>query len=59
MLQIHSEYVILITFPQQLWLRERASLLRYTFIASLVYLFSLFQEHNYGAIKDVALHIFP
>ena len=27
----HSEYVILIPFPQQQWLQERASLLRYTY----------------------------
>jgi hypothetical protein len=33
----HSEYVILIAFPQQQWLRERASVLRYTYIACLVY----------------------
>jgi hypothetical protein len=26
----HSEYVIVIAFPRQRWLRERASLLRYT-----------------------------
>ena len=26
----HTEYVILIAFPQQRWLHERASLLRYT-----------------------------
>jgi hypothetical protein len=32
----HSEYVILIAFPVQQWLRERASVLRYTYIASLV-----------------------
>ena len=32
----HSEYVILIAFLQQQWLRERASLLRYTYIACLV-----------------------
>ena len=32
----HSEYVILIAFPQQEWLRERASMLRYTYIACLV-----------------------
>ena len=29
----HSQYVILIAFPQQQWLHERASLLRYTYIA--------------------------
>jgi hypothetical protein len=29
----NSEYVILITFPWQQWFRERASILRYTYIA--------------------------
>jgi hypothetical protein len=32
----HSECVILIAFPQQQWLRERASVLPYTYIAHLV-----------------------
>jgi quinol-cytochrome oxidoreductase complex cytochrome b subunit len=32
----HSEYVILIAFPRQKWLRERASMLRYTYITCLV-----------------------
>ena len=32
----HSEYVILIAFSRQQWLRERALLLRYTYIACLV-----------------------
>jgi hypothetical protein len=32
----HSEYLILIAFPQRKWLRERASLLRYTYTACLV-----------------------
>jgi hypothetical protein len=32
----HSEYVILIAFPLQQWLHERASILRYTRIACLV-----------------------
>ena len=31
-----SEYVILIAFLRQQWLRERASMLRYTHVASLV-----------------------
>jgi len=31
----HSEYVILITFPQQQWLHESASMLCYTYIARL------------------------
>ena len=33
----HSEYVILIALPQQQWLKERASVLRYTYTACLVY----------------------
>ena len=32
----HSEYVILIAFPQQQWLHERASVLRYTYIVPFV-----------------------
>jgi hypothetical protein len=32
----HSEKVILTAFPLQQWLHERASLLRYTYIACLV-----------------------
>ena len=31
----HSEYVILIAFPEQQWLCERVSMLRYTYIACL------------------------
>jgi hypothetical protein len=31
------QYVILTAFPQQQWLRERASVLRYTYIACLVF----------------------
>jgi hypothetical protein len=34
----HWEYVILTAFPRQQWLRERASLLHYTYISSFVYL---------------------
>jgi hypothetical protein len=33
----HSEYVIPIAFPRQLYLRESASILHYTYIASLVF----------------------
>ena len=32
-----SEYVILIAFTLQKWLHERASVLRYTYIACLVF----------------------
>jgi len=33
---IESEYVILIAIPRQKWLRERASMLHYTYIACLL-----------------------
>jgi len=33
----HSEYVITIPFPRQQWLRECASLLRYTYRAMLTF----------------------
>jgi hypothetical protein len=33
----HSEYVKLIAFPLQQWLRKRSSVLRYTYTACLVY----------------------
>ena len=29
----HSEYVLLIAFPLQQWFHERASMLRYTYVA--------------------------
>ena len=32
----HPEYVMLIAFPQQQWLRERALMLRYTYIDCLL-----------------------
>jgi hypothetical protein len=32
----HLEYVILIAFTRQQWFRERALILRYTYIACLV-----------------------
>jgi len=38
-LQTHTqeyEYVILIDYPRQRWLRERASMLRHTYISGLV-----------------------
>jgi hypothetical protein len=37
----HSGCVILIAFPQLQWLHERASVLRYTYIACLVRLYVL------------------
>jgi len=34
-----SKYVILLAFPKQQWLQERASVLRYTCIACLVFFY--------------------
>jgi len=34
---LYSEYVTFIVFPLQQWLHERAAMLRYTYIACLVY----------------------
>ena len=42
-----DQYVILIAFPQQQWFRERASLLRYTYIACLVHFRFLFFQSVY------------
>jgi hypothetical protein len=36
----HSEYVILVAFVRQQWLRERASIFCYTHVACLVKLFT-------------------
>jgi len=33
----HSEYLILIAFPRQQWLRERVSMLRYMYIPFFIY----------------------
>jgi hypothetical protein len=40
----HSEYAIRITFPWPQWLRERASVLRYTFVACFVAILGLLTE---------------
>ena len=39
----NTQYVILSVFPLQQWLRERAPMLHYTYIASLV---SIFQNDS-------------
>jgi hypothetical protein len=43
-----SQYVILIAFPQEQWLHERAFILRYTFIACLVIKPSLWLNWGFG-----------
>jgi hypothetical protein len=39
----HSEYVILIDFPLQQWLRKRSSMLRYTYSACLCFQIAFLQ----------------
>jgi len=41
----HSEYVILIAFPLQQWLRESATLLNYSYLACLVF-FRSFRHYS-------------
>jgi hypothetical protein len=48
----HSDYVILIAFPRQQWLRERASMLLYTYIVSLV----TFQYEMLPALIRATVH---
>jgi len=43
-INIHSEYVTLVAFPLQQWLHERASILRYTYVARLVICFVWISE---------------
>jgi hypothetical protein len=44
----HSDYVICFAFSLQQWFQERASILRYTFIACLVkiYFHNMFRLHR-------------
>jgi len=52
----HSEHVILIAFPLHQWLNEPVSVLRYTYIACLVYCVAVtvFAEHvNHTALRHV------
>jgi hypothetical protein len=47
------EYVMLIAFPQQQWLNERASMLRYTYITCLILNSRLKIFRNYVAPEVV------
>ena len=42
-----DQYIILIAFPQQQWFRERASLLRYTYITCLVKVWNIYVSHHW------------
>ena len=52
----HSEYVVRIDFPRQQWLRERASLILYTYIDCLVtFTFPKMKQkrYNYTAYRHL------
>jgi hypothetical protein len=55
----HLEYVILIAFPRQQWLRERASMLRFTYIACRVWARTVFLQlrRNFRAQHGPARHM--
>jgi hypothetical protein len=49
----HSEYVIFIAFPRQIWLRERALFLRFRTLSLLLSLVTRkVQEHKIPNVKD-------
>jgi len=54
---MHSEYVIRIAFPLQQWLRERASLLSYTYIACLVPYFLQSRSKLDGVFMKTAFYV--
>jgi hypothetical protein len=63
----HSEYVILIAFPLQQWLHERASVLRYTQVACLVYVCyevsttyaGVARTYNMANVRRISPAVFP
>jgi hypothetical protein len=54
----HSECVILIVFPQQLWLCESASMLHYTYTACLIH-DSMNNIWVFLAVDSTANYIYP
>jgi hypothetical protein len=52
-----SEYVILIAFPLQQWLHERASLLRFTYTACLAIMFSTIICRLYKLTHSAETHV--
>ena len=47
-----SEYVILVAFPRQQWLRERASMLRYTPVLYIYHFMLVNTEIIYRVIRN-------
>jgi hypothetical protein len=50
----HSEYILIIAFPLQKSLRNRASMLRYTYIACLVYCTS--KCNSFDVLVKIVFH---
>ena len=46
---IHSKFVLLIAFPVQQWLHERASMLRYTYIGCVIVILTVNQWRTDGS----------
>jgi hypothetical protein len=58
----NSEYVVLTAFPQQQWLHERASMLRYTYVACLLKILETRCSLNgtvYSCIKCIKIQFLP
>ena len=51
-----AQYILLIAFPLQQWLRERASMLRYTYIDCIVI---TGMERVYCAVRNMSLNVIP
>jgi hypothetical protein len=51
-----TQYVLLIAFPLQQWLRERASMLRYTYIDCILI---TGMERVYCAVRNQSLNVIP
>jgi len=45
-----SEYVILIAFPLQQWVKERASVLRYTYTACIFHIYIYIKRNVYSPV---------
>ena len=51
----HTGCAVPVTFPQQQWLHERASVLRYMYISCLVYHVNVAHLVDYSHAQEVAL----
>jgi hypothetical protein len=54
-IKAYTEYVILIALPLQQWLHERASMLRHTYIACIVYLKNTWTKTHVDLLTEAHL----